>query len=65
MSRAVALAKLTKAAQLSAEAARLYAEASEALAADAFPASDAPTTVSAVDQARARRMLKKAGARIA
>lgn len=65
MSRGVAIAKLVKAAQLSAQAAKLYAEASEELAANAVPSSDVTTAVSEVDQARARKMLKKAGARIA
>jgi hypothetical protein len=65
MSRGVAIAKLVKAAQLSAQAAKLYAEASEELAADAVPSPEGITAVSEVDQARARKMLKKAGARIA
>jgi hypothetical protein len=56
------LEKLSRAARLSAEAARLYAEAAEELRA-LEEAGDVPP-VTEVDQARARRALRKAGARI-
>jgi hypothetical protein len=59
-------AKLAKAARLSAEAARLYAEASEELehgAGPEPPPSD-PPPLTEIDRARARRALRRAGARI-
>lgn len=62
MNRPLALEKLSRAARLSAEAARLYAEAAEELHA-LEEAGDVPP-VTEVDQARARRALRKAGARI-
>jgi hypothetical protein len=67
MSRA-ALEKLSRAARLSSEAAKLYAEAAEELSSaslsHATSSITAPPPVTEVDQARARRALRKAGARI-
>jgi hypothetical protein len=63
-----ALAKLAKAARLSAEAAKLYAEASEELEKGSTPTPqrvDKVPLLSEVDVARARRALKRVGARIA
>ena len=62
VNRPLALEKLSRAARLSAEAARLYAEAAEELRA-LEEAGEVPP-VTEVDQARARRALRKAGARI-
>jgi hypothetical protein len=62
MSHASALDKLSRAARLSAEAARLYAEAAEELSASE-PTYENPA-ITEVDRARARRALRKAGARI-
>jgi hypothetical protein len=62
MNRPSVLDKLSRAARLSAEASRLCAEAAEELAADEKPGDVPPVTE--VDQARARRALRKAGARI-
>lgn len=62
MSRPAALDKLSRAARLSAEAARLYAEAALELS-DQEEADGIPP-VTEVDQARARRALRKAGARL-
>jgi hypothetical protein len=63
----VALNKLSRAARLSAEAAKLYAEAAEELSAEELSspeeADDVPA-ITEVDRARARRALKKAGAKI-
>lgn len=61
-SRPSALNKLSRAARLSAEAARLYAEA--ALELSERYETDGVPPVTEVDQARARRALRKAGARI-
>jgi hypothetical protein len=61
------LAKLAKAARLSAEAAKLYAEASEELEKGSTPTPPPVAEVpplSEVDIARARRALKRIGARI-
>ncbi len=59
--RPSALDKLSRAARLSAEAARLYAEATAELS---RPAGTEPLpAVTEVDRARARRALRKAGAR--
>ena len=61
------LAKLARAARLSAEAAKLYAEASEDLATGSTlppPPVDEVAPLSEVDIARARRALKRIGARI-
>jgi hypothetical protein len=65
MNRA-AFAKLHRAARLSAEAAKLYAEAAEDLSTSSEADGSAPATppITEVDQARARRALRKAGARI-
>jgi hypothetical protein len=60
------LDKLSRAARLSAEVARLYAEATEELSqtGDAPPADqEPPPPVTEVDRARARRALKKLGGR--
>lgn len=62
MSRAASLSKLARAAHLSAQAAKLYAEAAEELASE--PGPDEVPEVTEVDQARARRSLRRAGARI-
>jgi hypothetical protein len=62
MNRPAALDKLSRAARLSAEAARLYAEAAEELSVGEETGEVPPVTE--VDQARARRALRKAGARI-
>jgi hypothetical protein len=62
MNRPSVLNKLSRAARLSAEAARLYAEAAEELSAHELHGEVPPVTE--VDQARARRALRKAGARI-
>ena len=62
MSHPSALDKLSRAARLSAEAARLCAEALEELA-ERDKAETVPP-VSEVDQARARRALRKAGLRL-
>jgi hypothetical protein len=63
MSHPSLLEKLSRAARLSAEAARLYAEAAQELFAREDE-SGKPPPVTEVDQARARRALRKAGARI-
>jgi hypothetical protein len=57
-----ALEKLSRAARLAAEAARLYAEAAQELYESEH--RDEPPPVTEVDQARARRALKRAGARL-
>jgi hypothetical protein len=62
MNRPSVLDKLSRAARLSAEAARLYAEAAEELSAHEQHGEVPPVTE--VDQARARRALRKAGARL-
>jgi hypothetical protein len=72
MSHPAALEKLLRAARLSAEAARLYAEAAQELSrsdqAEGEPDGCTPPSVvppvTEVDQARARRALRRAGARI-
>jgi hypothetical protein len=49
---------------LSAEAARLCAEAAAELSAEEHVPDDVPPPVTEMDRARARRALRKAGARI-
>ena len=61
--RRTALDKLSRAARLSEEAARLYAEATEELAqADETEVSEQLPPVTEMDRARARRALRKLGA---
>ena len=64
----IALQKLSRAARLSAEAAKLYAEAAQELSCEnesqAIASRAEIPRITEVDQARARRALKKAGARI-
>lgn len=60
MSRSAAIAKLAKAAHLSAEAAKLYAEAAEELGAEEGPDKPKPTDL---DVARARKILSRLGSR--
>ncbi len=62
MSHPSVLEKLSQAARLSAEAARLYAEAASELYAREH--REEPPPVTEVDQARARRALRKAGAKL-
>lgn len=65
MSYAAAVVKLARAARLSAEAAKLYAEASEELStSDEQEETFLVPTLSEVDVARARRALRRKGARL-
>jgi hypothetical protein len=64
MSRRSTLDKLSRAVRLTAEAARLCSEIAEELSAQDPAAAGAVPPVTEVDQARARRALRKAGARI-
>jgi hypothetical protein len=63
VSRAAAFAKLAEAARLSAQAAKLYAEAAEVLCGEDVP-DPTPPPITEVDMARARRALRRAGARL-
>jgi hypothetical protein len=64
MSHPSALDKLSRAVRLTAEAARLCSEVVEELSAKDPAAVGPAPPVTEVDQARARRALRKAGARI-
>jgi hypothetical protein len=64
LNRPSALDKLSRAARLSAEAARLSAEAAEELSSGQEQPEGEVPPITDMDRARARRALRKAGARI-
>jgi hypothetical protein len=64
VSVSAALVKLAKAARMSAEAQKLYLEAAEELSHAAEAPTPPPPVTNDFDVARAKRALRKAGARV-